>query len=140
VVDDQSSLVGHIVDSVADAVIFADRSGTIAQWNRACESLFGFAAQEALGQNLDLIIPERLRGSHWRGFDAAIEHGVTRLQGRPTVTRAVHKSGRKLYVEMTFAIVAVAGEAQGAVAVARDVTERVLRERASSEPANDAPR
>jgi PAS domain S-box-containing protein len=139
VVDNQSSLIERIVDSVADAVIFADRSGTIARWNRACESLFGFAAQEALGQNLDLIIPERLRGSHWRGFDAAIERGVTRLQGRPTVTRAVRKGGRKLYVEMTFAIVAVAGEAQGAVAVARDVTERVLRARAAPQPANNGP-
>jgi PAS domain S-box-containing protein len=59
--------------------------------------------------------------------------GVTKLEGRPTLTRALHKSGRRLYVEMTFAI--VKGEAEtevlGAVAMARDVTERVEQERAA---------
>jgi PAS domain S-box-containing protein len=128
--DNQSSPAEHILESVADAVIFADQSGTIARWNRACERLFGFGAEEALGQNLDLIVPQHLRAAHWRGFEAAMERGATKLQGRPTVTRAVHKSGRKLYVEMTFALVAVADEPLGAVAVARDVTERVLGEKA----------
>ena len=54
-------------------------------------------------------------------------------QGRPTLTRALHKSGRKLYGEMTFAIVEgdAESEALGALAVARDVTDRVERERAS---------
>jgi len=56
-----------------------------------------------------------------------------KLQGRPTVTRAVHKDGRRLYIEMTFAIVrgALDGEILGSVAMARDVTERVEKERAA---------
>ena len=60
--------------------------------------------------------------------------GATKLQGRPTLTRALHKSGRRLYVEMSFAIVKgdIESEVLGAVAVARDVTERVERERAPS--------
>ena len=57
-------------------------------------------------------------------------NGVLKLQGRPTLTRAVHKSGRTLYIEMTFALVAVDGISQGAVAVARDVTERVSKQKA----------
>ena len=68
-------------------------------------ALFGYSAQETLGQNLDLIIPEHLRAAHWKGFDAAIASGIMKLQGRPTLTRALHKSGRKLYIEMTFALV-----------------------------------
>ena len=58
-------------DQVADAVIYANRSGAIIRWNRASAALFGFSAEEALGQSLDLIIPEHLRASHWRGFEAA---------------------------------------------------------------------
>lgn len=83
-------------------------------------------------QDLDLIIPEHLRAAHWRGFDAAIANGVTKLQGLPTLTRATHKTGRKLYVEMTFALVKeqAGGTALGAVAVARDVTERIEQQRA----------
>ena len=58
--------------------------------------------------------------------------GVTKLHGRPTLTRALHKSGRRLYVEMTFAIVKGDAESEvlGSVAMARDVTERVEQERA----------
>ena len=61
--------------------------------------------EEALGQSVDLIIPERLRTAHWRGFNAALTKGATTLQGRPTLTRALHKGGHRLYVEMSFAIV-----------------------------------
>jgi PAS domain S-box-containing protein len=117
-------------------MIFADRSGTIRRWNLASAVLFGLTAAEALGQNLDLIVPGHLRAAHWRGFDDAMANGVLKLQGRPTLTRALHKSGRKLYIEMTFALVAVDGVAQGAVAMARDVTERVLRQKAAQ---TDAP-
>ena len=134
--NDQTDLAERILESVADALIFADRSGTIRRWNRASAALFGFNAEEALGQSLDLIIPEHLRPAHWRGFDAAMKNATLKLEGRPTLTRGQHKSGRKLYVEMTFALVAANGEALGSVAVARDVKERVERERAARAQSN----
>jgi PAS domain S-box-containing protein len=130
---DRSELTERIIDQLADAIIFTDRLGVIVRWNRASAALFGFSAEDALGQSLDLIIPEHLRASHWSGFEAAITKGTMKLQGRPTLTRALHKSGRKLYVEMTFAV--VKGEADdvlGSVAMARDVTDRVERERAAA--------
>lgn len=128
-------LAERILDQLADAVIYANRSGEIARWNRASAALFGFSAEEALGQRLDLVIPEHLRAPHWRGFNAAMTNGVMRLQGRPTLTRALHKSGRKLYVEMTFAIVKDdQGQVVGSVAMARDVTERAERERSAARP------
>ena len=112
-----------ILEQAADALIYANRQGVIERWNQAAATLFGFSADEAIGQRLDLIIPERLRAGHWRGFDAAMASGATRLLGHPTVTRAEHKSGRKLYVEMSFALVkGSAGTALGSVAIARDVT------------------
>jgi len=127
---DQSSLDTRILDDVADALIAADCAGTITRWNRASGALFGYSAEEALGQSLDLIIPEHLHAAHWKGFDAAVESGTMKLQGRPALTRAQHKDGRKLYIEMTFALVTDRGrEVLGAVAMARDVTERVMRER-----------
>jgi PAS domain S-box-containing protein len=132
-VADTSSLAESILEQMADAVIYADEQGTIRRWNRAAARLFGYSAPEALGRNLDLIIPEHLRAAHWQGFEAAMTKGVMKLQGRPTLTRASHQSGRKLYVEMTFALVKdQAGAARGAVAVARDVTERIEQQRASA--------
>jgi PAS domain S-box-containing protein len=130
--EDMSSLAERILDQIADAVIYADHTGTIRRWNRGAAALFGYGAAEALGQNLDLIIPEHLRAPHWRGFEAAMTSGVMKLEGRPTLTRATHKSGGKLYVEMTFALVKGEGSALGAVAVARDVTQRVEAQRAAA--------
>jgi PAS domain S-box-containing protein len=128
-----SSLAESILERIADAVIYADDTGTILRWNHAAAALFGHSAAQAVGQNLDLIIPEHLRAAHWRGFEAAMTNGVAKLRGRPTVTRATHQTGRKLYVEMTFALVGQAGgAARGAVAVARDVTERIERQRADA--------
>lgn len=131
--EDRSRLIERILDQVADAIIYANRSGVISLWNPASAALFGYSAEEALGQSLDLIIPEHLRDSHWRGFNAAMATGLMKLQGRPTLTRALHKSGRKLYVEMTFAIVKdeAEGKVYGSVAMARDVTDRIERERAA---------
>jgi PAS domain S-box-containing protein len=133
-VEDRSSLAESILEHIADAVIYADDTGTIMRWNHAAAALFGYSAAEALGQNLDLIVPEHLRAAHWRGFEAAVTSGVMKLQGRPTVTRARHQTGRKLYVEMTFALVKgeAEGPARGAVAVARDVTERIEQQRADA--------
>ncbi|MEC5408207.1 PAS domain S-box protein [Paraburkholderia sp. MPAMCS5] len=125
-----SALAEWIFEQMADAAIYADRSGAIVRWNHAAATLFGHSAAEALGQNLDLIIPERLRPAHWRGFEAAMASGVTKTHGRATLTSAMHKEGRKLYVEMTFALVVDNnGQACGSVAVARDVTARVEHER-----------
>jgi PAS domain S-box-containing protein len=132
--EEQSRLAERSLDQVADAVICTDHSGAIIRWNPACTALFGYFADETLGQSVELIIPEHLRAAHWSGFDAAMTKGVTRLEGRPTLTRALHKSGRRLYVEMTFAVVKgdTESEVLGAVAMARDVTERVERERGAS--------
>jgi PAS domain S-box-containing protein len=132
--EEQSRLDERVLDQIADAVICTDRSGAIIRWNAACTALFGYSAKETLGQSVELIIPEHLRAAHWNGFDAAMAKGVMKLEGRPTLTRALHKSGRRMYVEMTFAIVKgdTEGELLGAVAMARDVTERVERERAVS--------
>jgi len=137
-VEDRSSLAESILEHIADAVIYADDTGTIMRWNHAAAALFGYSAAEALGQNLDLIVPEHLRAAHWRGFEAAVTSGVMKLQGRPTVTRARHQTGRKLYVEMTFALVKgeAEGPARGAVAVARDVTERIEQQRADARGKN----
>ena len=88
--EEQSKLAERILDQVADAVICINHSGAIIRWNPACTALFGFSAEEALGQSVDLIIPEHLRAAHWSGFDAAMASGNLKLQGRPTHSPALY--------------------------------------------------
>lgn len=110
-----------VVEQLPDALIFADRDGVIRMWNARAQALFGYAAAEALGQSLDLIIPERFRAAHWRGYRQAIAAGRTRLSGEAMLTRGSHKDGSKVYVELAFGIVKDAsGAVLGAVATGRE--------------------
>ena len=85
-----------ILEQSADAIIFANTAGIVELWNAAATSLFGYSAAEAASASMDVIIPEKLRAAHWAGFRRAMETGKTRLSGRPTITRATHKSGSAL--------------------------------------------
>src|SRR5262245_45934357 len=109
-----------VLDQMADVVIYADRDGKIRLWNRAAVALFGYEVAEALGSSIDIIVPERLREAHWRGFDAAMASGTLKLSGHPTLTRAQHKDGSRIYIQMSFALVKDGdGRPVGSVAVAR---------------------
>lgn len=77
------SLSDLILEQTSEALIYSNRQGVIERWNRAAESMFGYTFAEAYGQSLDLIIPEHLRAAHWRGFEAAMVNGSTRLQVAP---------------------------------------------------------
>ncbi len=119
-----AALAEHILDCAGDALIAVDARGVVTHWNRACEALFGFSRAEAIGASVDLIIPERLRAAHWAGFQRAIEGGHTRLPAHATLTRALHRDGGSVYVEMSFALVKdSAGRVLGSVAVARASTK-----------------
>jgi len=125
----------RMVEQAPDAMIFADREGIIRLWNAKAEAVFGYSASEAVGRNLDLIIPENLREAHWRGYNRAIAEGKTKYGGKAMATRAMHKVSGRIYVEMSFSL---AGDAEhgmlGALATARDITERYLAERARRNP------
>lgn len=120
-----------IVAGIADAVVYADSDGYIRAWNEGATAVFGFTEEEAVGAYLDLIIPERLRAQHWAGFTKAMGNAATTGGRKARLTRGVHKDpDRKLYVEMTFAVVlGPDGAATGSVAIARDITEKHLKER-----------
>lgn len=124
-----ASLHRRIVEAATEAVIFADGNNVIRMWNRGAEALFGFSADEAIGQSLDIIIPERFRAAHNAGLARAMASGQVRLAGRVMTTRSQHKDGRKLYVDLSFGLVKDDGGVPlGAFAIGRDVTARQLDE------------
>ena len=131
---ESSKINSFIVEQMADAMIYSDKEGIICGWNTAAESLFGYTKDDAIGQSLDLIIPEHLRDAHWSGFNRAMASGTTRLAGLATITRSLTRSKGTIYVEMSFAVVSdETGKVVGSVAVARDATQRRQKERALRE-------
>jgi PAS domain S-box-containing protein len=123
-------LAESVLQSIHEAIIVADLKGIIQMWNSGAEVLFGFSAAEAIGQSLDIIIPERLRKAHWDGYEKAIERKDTISGKGSRITRALHKTEQQLYVDMSFAMVKNKDqELIGSLAVARDATARYLEER-----------
>lgn len=118
-----------IIEQTQDAVILADREGVILLWNRGAEIIFGWGAQEAIGQPLSLIIPERFRRAHDEGFHRAVHAGQVRHDGRVMTTRAQHKWGCRLYVDLSFGLLKDEnGIVTGVFAIGRDGTARHLEE------------
>lgn len=114
-----------IEESTLDAVIYADRSGTIRLWNHGAEIMFGYRPDEAVGQSLELIIPERLRTPHWHGWDRVMETGATRYGASPLSAPGVTKDGRRISLEFSIVILKdPEGRIDGVAAIMRDVTER----------------
>lgn len=120
----------QMVTAIGDAVIVSDARGSITLWNPAAERMFGFPQDEALGQSLDLIIPERLRGRHWDGYHKTMATGQTRYGNDVLRVPAVHKDGRAMSIAFTVALLRSAdGELTAIVAVIRDETSRFHEER-----------
>jgi len=127
-------LYQQIVNNAPEAIIFADRDGVIRLWNSGAESMFGYSAEEVVGQNLDLIIPERQRGRHWEGYHKVMATGVTRYGKELLAVPAVRKDGTRISLEFSIVLLRdETGQLMGVAALMRDVTARWQQERTSKE-------
>src|SRR5215510_1699193 len=120
-------LIGRaVVAAKSDAVVASDREGLIRFWSPGAERIFGHSAAEALGQSLDLIIPERLRARHWEGYRHVMAGGQSRYRDSELLSvPAQRKDGSQVSVEFTITpIRSKADGIIGLVAVIRDVTAR----------------
>lgn len=63
-------------ESEPRAVIVADRDGVIQEWNPVAERIFGYSAAQAIGQKIDLVMPEEERADHWRNYRRVIATNI----------------------------------------------------------------
>lgn len=119
-------LVGEAVLSTrSDAIVAADQDGIVRLWNPGAERLFGYSAGEAIGQSLDLIIPERLRERHWEGYRRVMTTGESRYGEADLLSvPALRKDGATISVEFTVVPLRSDGRMTGLAAIMRDVTKR----------------
>ncbi len=128
-----------LVTAISDAVMVCDASGLITLWNPACERMFGFSEGEALGQSLDMIIPERQQQRHWDGYHQTMKTGVTKYGHDLLKVPAAHKDGRSLSIAFTVSLLhAPDGSVSGIAAVVRDETARFKEERELRKRLNEA--
>ena len=120
----------QLVEGAGDAIMVCDAKGAITLWNRAAERIFGFTEAEALGQSLDMIIPQRQRQRHWDGYNKTMETGITKYGADLLRVPALHKDGHTLSIAFTVSMLfSQSREVTGIVAIVRDETTRFAEER-----------
>lgn len=118
-------LCQRIVEETQLAVIFGDVEGKIRLWNAGAEAMFGYTAEEVMGQAMDMIIPERHRAAHWEGYHKVMKTGRTRYGREMLAVPALRKDGTRISIEFAIILVrAPSGEMLGAAAILLEVTKR----------------
>jgi diguanylate cyclase (GGDEF)-like protein/PAS domain S-box-containing protein len=107
----------------ATAAICAGPDNIIISWNSAAEKLFGFSADDAIGQPLSIIIPKKQRSAHAAGITRAAESGTARLAGRSVEILALHANGTEIPVDLSLSMWTENGQRMFG-ALLRDITDR----------------
>jgi PAS domain S-box-containing protein len=122
--------LSQLVNAIGDALVVSNADGKIILWNPAAEQLFGYSQAEALGQNLDIITPERFRNRHWDGYHNSMRTGTTKYGSQTLRVPAVHKNGTPLSIAFTVAMLFDQDHRVTSIAaIIRDETARFNEER-----------
>lgn len=117
-----------IAQTTTDAFVCSDAHSRIILWNRAAEAMFGWSAEEAIGQPLDIIIPDRHRAGHNAGVELLRTKGPIKLVGQTVEVPATCKAGREFPVELSLAMWPAENDEnngpEGFAAIIRDITAR----------------
>jgi len=121
-----AAIADAILNTSSDAILATDRDGIITFWNPGAVRIFGFSVEAAVGQSLDIIIPENLRHRHWQGWDHVIATGQSRYGlGQTLSVPALTVDGRRISVEFSITLIhGAAGSIAGMAAILRDVTQQ----------------
>jgi PAS domain S-box-containing protein len=124
-------LCERIVEDAQAGIIFADHGGIIRLWNSGAEAMFGYTAAEAIGQSMEMIIPEKHRARHDEGYTRVMQTGITKYGRDALAVPALRKDGSRISIEFTIVLVRSAeGGMMGAAAIVQDVTARWERDKA----------
>ncbi|MBI4528319.1 MAG: PAS domain S-box protein [Deltaproteobacteria bacterium] len=117
-----------IAETAKDAIVSADTDGNIIYVNQAAESLFGYSANEIIGEPLTLLIPESLRDTHLQGFLRFVQTQEPRLIGKTVEVVGKKKNGLDIPVEVSLTSWKV-GQETFFTGIIRDITDRKQAER-----------
>jgi diguanylate cyclase (GGDEF)-like protein/PAS domain S-box-containing protein len=126
---EREAVLHGITDSARDAIVMLDPEGRISFWNPAAEHIFGYTRDEALGQDLHLLLaPERYHDAHHKAFIEFQQAGRGNAIGKTLGLHARCKNGAEIAVALSLSAVHIQNQWQ-AVGILRDETERQAQER-----------
>lgn len=115
--------ISAIVDNTVDGIITIDEKGTIESFNRACEKIFGYTADEALGQNINMLMPEPHQSQHDQYLKGYKETGIGKIVGVGREVEGRRKNGTLFPIDLAVGVVNIQGR-RIYCGTLRDITER----------------
>ena len=121
-----------LADTASDAIITIDEDSKIVFVNGAIEKVFGYAPDELIGQQMPMLMPERMRSGHHDGLARYISTSKRNIDWTGVALPGLHKDGREIPLEVSFGEFEREGQ-RFFTGIARDVSERHRAERALQE-------
>lgn len=112
-----------LTESAVEAIIIAESAGHIIDWNSGAGDIFGYEREEALGQPLEILIPERHRSDHRKGMERATKTGEGPLLGTTVEMSGLRKQGDEFPIELSLSTWQANGDRHFA-AIIRDISQR----------------
>jgi PAS domain S-box-containing protein len=117
-----AALSGQLIEKAADGVIIASNDGTILAWSEGAARIFGWTREQALGENIDMLIPDNQKDQHWTGYDKVLESGESKFGGGDLLTvSALKADGSRVGIEMSFTPLSQDGAVTAIAAIVRPV-------------------
>lgn len=116
------ALYRAVVDTAADAIILADQRGTVLSFNRAAEQIFGYSENEAIGQNVKILMPEDQCQAHDGHMRRYVETKVSHVLGVGRVVEGRRKDGTLFPLHLSIAEWSDGADEIGYTAILRDIT------------------
>lgn len=132
-----------VSQSANDAIISADSSGRVISWNKGAQIIFGYSEEEVLGKPLIMLMPERYRDAHQKGFERLYSTGEYRIIGKTVELHGLRKDGAEFPLELSISTWS-SGRKRFCSAIIRDITwrkeaEEKIKHMAYHDPLTDLP-
>lgn len=121
---DKELRIRTIMDNVGEGIITLDEHGIIESFNAAASVIFGYSTEEAVGQNIKILMPADMQAAHDAGMKRYLAGGEPTVVGRKSVELpGLHKNGNVFYLELAINAMIIEGK-HLFVGIVRDITER----------------
>jgi len=120
--DSVSRFYGQLIAKTGEGVIVSSSDGTILEWNESASRIFGWSRDQALGENIDMLIPDNQKDDHWTGYDRVLETGETKYTGGEVLAvSALKADGTRIGIDFSITPLVEDGEVVAIAAVIRPI-------------------
>jgi PAS domain S-box-containing protein len=126
---EQAARIQAVLDNVADAIITINSDGIVESVNNAGASMFGYAVDELVGGNVNVLMPQPYRSEHGQYLQNYVQSGIPRIIGTGREVTGLRKDGSQFPIDLSVSEVKL-GDRQLFTGLVRDITERKQAEEA----------